>query len=46
MKEYLWNEGYAASVWKKNIFFQTMFILEKKILKICFFSSVFFIIFF
>ena len=31
MKEYLWNEGYAASVWKKKrIFFQTMFILEKK----------------
>ena len=29
MKEYLWNEGYAASVWKKTYFFQTMFILEK-----------------
>ena len=29
MKEYLWNEGYAASVWKKKVFFQTMFILEK-----------------
>ena len=49
MKEYLWNEGYGASVWKKNIFFfPTMFILKKKkkILKICFFSSVFFLNFY
>ena len=39
----LWNEGYAAGVWKKNVFFQTMFILEKKLfLKIWFFSSVLF----
>ena len=30
IKEYLWNEGYVASVWKKKTyFFQTMFILEK-----------------
>ena len=47
MKEYLWNEGYAASVWKKTYFFQTMFTLEKKLfLKIWFFSSVFFLKFF
>ena len=29
MKEYLWNEGYADSVWKKNVFFFKWFILVK-----------------
>ena len=48
MKEYIWNEAYAASVGKKKIyfFFQTMFILENFFLKIRFFSSVFFLKFF
>ena len=27
MKEYLWNEGYAASVWKKTFFSNDLFLL-------------------
>ena len=43
MEEYLWNEGYAASVWKKKrIFFQTMFILEKRFFSRFVFSLQFF----
>ena len=30
MKEYLWNEGYAASVWKKNVFFFKQCLFWKK----------------
>ena len=47
MKEYLWNEGYAASVWKKKtFFFQTMFILKKNYSQDLFFLFSFFSNFF
>ena len=42
MKEYLWNESYAASVWKKHIFFQTIIILEKRFFSRFVFSLQFF----
>ena len=44
MKEYLWNEGYAASVWKKKKKkkFQTMFILEIFFSQDLFFLFIFF----
>ena len=43
MKEYLWNEGYAASVWKKKTyFFPTMFILKKRFFSRFVFSLQFF----
>ena len=47
MKEYLWNEGYEASVWKKKrIFSNDVYSGKKLFLKIWVFSSVFFFLIF
>ena len=42
MKEYLWHEGYVASVWKKKHIFFKRYCSGNFFLKIWFFSSVFF----
>ena len=43
MKEYLWNEGYEASVWQKNVFFSNDVYSAKNFFsRFGFFFSIFF----